>query len=132
MSSDELIKYRCSRALETYQEALLLSKGNHWNATANRLYYACFYAVNALLLTKGFTPSTHNGVKTEFHKSFIKTSIITKKSGRTFSRLFNLRNEGDYLDFRKLEKEDVESFFPEVEEFISELLKHINYNDSSL
>ena len=126
MSSEELIKYRCSRALETYQEALLLSRENHWNAAANRLYYACFYAVNALLIASGWSFSTHNGVKTEFHKNFIKTFIISKKSGQTYSRLFNLRHEGDYLDFKRLEKEDVESFFPDVEEFISELLKLIN------
>ncbi len=50
MNSDELIKYRHSRALETFQEALILARENYWNATANRLYYACFYAVSALLL----------------------------------------------------------------------------------
>jgi len=89
MNANELINYRLSRALETYEEALILRRENHWNASANRLYYACFYAVNALLLKKGISCSTHNGVKSEFHKSFIKSEIVSKQSGRLYSRLFN-------------------------------------------
>jgi uncharacterized protein (UPF0332 family) len=76
MNDNELINYRLSRALETYQEALLLGRENHWNAAANRLYYACFYAVNALLLKNGVSCSTHNGVKSEFHKSFIIAGLL--------------------------------------------------------
>jgi uncharacterized protein (UPF0332 family) len=126
MNSNELIQYRLSRALETFEEATILSKESHWNATANRLYYACFYAVSALLLKNGLSISIHNGVKTEFHKSFVKSAIISKQSGRTYSRLFNLRQEGDYLDFKRLEKEDVESFFLETKEFITEITILLN------
>jgi uncharacterized protein (UPF0332 family) len=45
-----LVKYRIERAEETYKEALLMRTEDHWNACANRLYYACFYAVSALLV----------------------------------------------------------------------------------
>ncbi len=126
MNSEELIKYRHSRALETYEEAAILARENHWNAAANRLYYSCFYAISALLLKNGLSNSTHNGVKTEFHKSFVKTGIISKQSGRTYSRLFNLRQEGDYLDFKRLEKADVDSFFSEANEFLNEISSMLN------
>jgi uncharacterized protein (UPF0332 family) len=39
-----LVKYRIERAEETYKEALLMRTEDHWNACANRLYFACFYA----------------------------------------------------------------------------------------
>ena len=42
MSNEELVKYRFSRAKETYDEAILLATGDHWNAVANRLYFADF------------------------------------------------------------------------------------------
>ena len=45
----DIIRYRLERAEETYQEALLMQREKHWNTCANRLYYACFYAVSALL-----------------------------------------------------------------------------------
>ena len=126
MNTEELINYRLSRAMETYEEAILLSRENHWNAAANRLYYACFYAINALLLKNGLSFNTHNGVKTEFHKRYVKTEIISKQSGRSYSRLFNLRQEGDYLDFKRLEKEDVESYFQEAEKLIKEITGLLN------
>ncbi|MCP4403256.1 MAG: HEPN domain-containing protein, partial [bacterium] len=57
----ELIQYRLERARETYQEALLMQREKHWNGCANRLYYACFYAVNALSAKTGHTSSKHTG-----------------------------------------------------------------------
>lgn len=46
----DLIQYRLSRAKETLDEVRDLDKLGHWNAAISRLYYACFYAVSALLL----------------------------------------------------------------------------------
>ncbi len=128
MSLNELVKYRISRAIETYEEAQLLAKENYWNTVANRLYYTCFYLVSALLLQKKLKLSTHNGVKTEFHKNFVKTNLVSKKAGKLYSRLINLRQEGDYLDFKRLEKNDVYPFIVEVKQFISELESLIEKN----
>jgi len=42
---------------------------NELNDTAmSRLYYAAFYAINALLAINGFNPKTHSGTKTIFNK----------------------------------------------------------------
>jgi hypothetical protein len=46
-----LVGYRLQRARETVEEARVLLETDHANACVNRLYYACFYAVSALLLT---------------------------------------------------------------------------------
>jgi uncharacterized protein (UPF0332 family) len=46
-----LIRYRLERAMETLDEAALLYEKGHLHAYVNRLYYACFYAVSALLLS---------------------------------------------------------------------------------
>lgn len=48
-----VIRYRLERAHEALEEARLLLDAEHANAAANRLYYACFYAVQALLLAEG-------------------------------------------------------------------------------
>lgn len=117
----ELIGYRISRSKETYEEALLLAKNNHWNAVANRLYYACFYIVNALLIKNDLNFSSHNGVKTEFHKSFVKTGIVSLELGKIYNRLFNLRQEGDYIDFQRFDGGDIEPFIEDVGRFLSEI-----------
>ena len=56
-------------------------------------------------------------MKTEFHRFFVKTEKITIQSGKLYSRLFNLRQEGDYGDLKRFEKEDIEPFIADVEEF---------------
>jgi len=120
-------KYRFSRAKETFNEAVLLGNEDHWNAVANRLYYACFYLVNSLLVQKDLSFKSHSGVKSEFHRSFVKTGKITMNSGRLYGRLFNLRHEGDYADFKRFEKEDIEPFIADVEEFFLEIEKLLEF-----
>lgn len=48
-TKDDLINYRIERAFNTLKTAKTLANSGDWNAVANRLYYACFYAVLALL-----------------------------------------------------------------------------------
>lgn len=50
----ELIKYRRSRAKETLEEAKIFFENKKLFATVNRIYYAIFYEVLALLPNKGF------------------------------------------------------------------------------
>lgn len=137
MSNDnhELIKYRVSRSKETLREAILMANNNHWNAVANRLYYAVFYIVNALLIKNNLNFSSHNGVKSQFHKNFIKPGIVTIELGKIYSRLFNLRQEGDYIDLTRFKKSDIEPFITDAKHFISEIESLITLgvpNSSSL
>jgi uncharacterized protein (UPF0332 family) len=57
----DFIQYRLKRAKETIIEIDLLIDVGHWNTVANRMYYACFYSVGALLLTENSKASTHSG-----------------------------------------------------------------------
>ena len=121
MSQEELIKYRVARANETFEEARLLAEAGYWNAAANRLYYACFYLVNALLISRKLSYSSHNGVKTEFNRVFVKSGLVSMESGKCYARVFNLRQEGDYIDFKRFEKQDIDPFFKEVQAFFLEV-----------
>ncbi|MBW1961255.1 MAG: HEPN domain-containing protein [Deltaproteobacteria bacterium] len=113
-----LIRYRIERARETLEEALLMQREGHWNSCANRLYYACYYAVTALLATKGLASSKHTGIKALFNQHFVKTGLVQKENGRLYNRLFDTRQEGDYVDFVVFERDDVEPLIPQVKDFI--------------
>ena len=54
--------------------------------------------------------------------------IVTKESGKTFNRLFNLRHEGDYADFIRLTEEDISPFINETKMFITEV-ESLIHND---
>ncbi len=98
-----LVAYRLQRAEEALEEARLMQNTKHWNACANRLYYAAFYAISALLVRDGHTASKHSGVKALFNRHYVKTGIVSKENGRLYSQLFDLRQEGDYIDFVSLD-----------------------------
>ena len=49
-TKEELINYRISRAKDTLDDAQILADKGKWNSAINRLYYAAYYAVIALLL----------------------------------------------------------------------------------
>jgi len=102
-----LVDYRMQRAAETLEEARLMQNVNHWNTCANRLYYAAFYAVSALLVRDGRTTSKHSGVKALFNRHYVKPGIVSRENGRLYNQLFDLRQEGDYIDFVFLEPETV-------------------------
>ena len=55
---DDLIIYRINRAFETIKEAESMIENEFWNASINRIYYACFYAVSGLLLKSDIDTST--------------------------------------------------------------------------
>lgn len=120
-TKDDLIKYRFNRALECLEEAKILAAKGHWNTVANRLYYASFYAINSLFVKYDIRAITHSGVKSSFHKEFIKTGIISFKNGLLYNDLFNKRQEGDYQDFQQFDQETIEPLIFQVSDFIKDI-----------
>ena len=95
-SIDALATYRLQRSLETMQEAEVLFSNEFYNAVINRLYYACYYAVTALLLKNGITAQTHSGTKSMLGLHFVVPGKLSKKIANTYFTLFEKRQSGDY------------------------------------
>ncbi|SHJ50262.1 Uncharacterized protein, contains HEPN domain, UPF0332 family [Tangfeifania diversioriginum] len=119
------IIYRLERSKEALEEATILYNNKKWNATINRIYYSCFYAVVALLLQHNIKTTTHDGVRNQFGFHFIKTKKIEKEYGRFFSLLFDYRLKGDYGDMFDFTEEQVSPLIKKVPEFLAEIKKHI-------
>lgn len=72
-----LIKYRLEEADNSIKEAeVLLKEGMSLRSVMNRLYYAMFYAVLALLQEKELGTSKHYGAISLFDREFIKSGIF--------------------------------------------------------
>ena len=117
-SREALIQYRLDRADETLKEVEILAKEAHYNAAANRLYYACYYAVSALLVANGLNTQSHAGAKTLLGLHFVSKGLLSNEYGKTFSRLFEIRHSGDYDDFVYCDKEMIDEYTPKVVDFI--------------
>ena len=93
---------------------------NELNDTAlSRLYYAAFYALNALLAVNGFNPKTHNGTKSVFNKEFILTGKVEGHYSDFYSFLMAKRFEADYDDFAFIDENKMQSLLAQTEEFVN-------------
>jgi uncharacterized protein (UPF0332 family) len=120
MTAEEwsLVQYRLSRARDAVNEAKLLLEAGYLHTFVNRLYYACFYAVSALLLSKGLSTSKHSHLRGLLHKEFIHPGVIPVRYGQLFDLLFNNRQKGDYSDLVVFEPEQVKDWLPQTREFV--------------
>lgn len=110
-----------SRANESIEEAKLLFDSGHINSYVNRLYYACFYAVSALLLTKKISTSKHGHLRSLLHKEFVKTGLISQETGKHFDLLFDSRQESDYADLVEFKANEVADWLPQTRTFVSHI-----------
>ena len=114
-----LITLRLARAKETMEEFKANMQLGYWRISANRLYYACYYAASALLIKNNLSAHTHAGVINQTGLHFVKKGIISKEQGKFFKRLFELRQSGDYDDWFDIEEDDVKPFIEPAEQFIA-------------
>lgn len=114
-----LIAYRMKRARDAIEEAKMLFDAGHFNAYVNRLYYACFYAVSALLLTRDLSTSKHGYLRSLMHQEFVKTGLIPKELGKHFDLLFDSRLEGDYGDFARFNADEVTGWLEQTQKFVA-------------
>ncbi|SRR6266545_3976995 len=113
-----LVRYRLERAREALAEVVVLLDSGHANTGVNRLYYACFYAVSALLLTKGLTATRHSGLRTLFHQHVIRPGLLPLVQGQLYDRLFDQRQQSDYADLVHFDVHEVRSWCGEAQVFV--------------
>ncbi|MCL5771975.1 MAG: HEPN domain-containing protein [Actinobacteria bacterium] len=129
----DLIKYRLKKSSETLADAKIIFEKASLTSTVNRIYYAMFYAVNALLLSKNFSSAKHSEVRALFNKEFINKGLVDKELGKFYSKIFEERQEGDYKDFAKFDNETVKNWLNSAEDFINEIEKlTVNIIDKNL
>ena len=102
-----IVEFRIGKAKRAYTEAKGIAELKYWETVANRLYYAVYNAVSALLVANGDSAQTHSGVIHLFGLRFIKTGVFSSDIGRLYHRLFTMRQTGDYDDTYELTEEDV-------------------------
>ena len=86
-SRDSLIVYRTERAYGSLKEAKLMAEGEFYNASINRLYYACYYMAVALLLKNNISAQTHSGVKTMLGMHFTSKGKLSISASKIFTTL---------------------------------------------
>lgn len=129
LTNDEreaIVSFRFQKGIETLEEAKGIATLGYWNAVANRLYYACYYVTSALLIKNKYAAQTHRGIIHLLGMHFIKKGIVSQDSGKLYSKLFELRQTGDYDDLFNLSESDVKPMISAAKKYIDELINLIN------
>lgn len=122
----DYVRLRKERSLETLDEARLLFRNGKLHGCVRSLYYACFYAVEALLRTEGKSASKHSGIQSLFNRFWVKPGRIPVDLGRFYSELFDVRHAGDYDYKRQFSVPEVEQWLSQAEQFVDVILGHVN------
>ena len=84
----------------------------------SRLYYACFYAVSALLYSHGLSAAKHSGVRSLFGRHFVKTGMVSRDLAAFYNDLFEYRQESDYEDFFETDPDLLAPWLDQAQQFI--------------
>lgn len=81
-----LVNLEYEKGKSFLEQAEKIVELGYWDMVANRLYYAVFHAVSALLIKNGHKVGTHKGVVLLFGQHYIKTGIFSPVEGRLYSQ----------------------------------------------
>lgn len=91
-----IVSLQLQKALKNLDQADNLCSMEYWDLAANRYYYACYHAIQALLIDSGLSCHTHAGLIASFGMHFVRTGKVDVSYGRFVSRLEQLRERSDY------------------------------------
>jgi uncharacterized protein (UPF0332 family) len=102
----KIAAYWIERSREALDSAAAELAAGRISFSVNRCYYACFYAASAVLVLRGARFAKHSGLRAAIHRELVKTGDLSVEAGRTYDRLFDLRQQADDAELASLTAED--------------------------
>ncbi len=122
----DIVEYRLEKSRTTLEEVKEVAKLGYWSLAANRLYYATYYACVSLLISKGIEATTHKGTMKMINYLLVKEGLLQIEDAKLISRLFLMRQSGDYEDLFDWSEKDILPLIPEVTSLIDRITSLIN------
>lgn len=123
-AANKLVEFYVEKSKATLIDAKLLAVNKGFASSVNRLYYACFYIVTALVIDKtSVRVKRHAGLRALFNNEFVRTGIISVQDGAFYSALMEKRDEADYGDFEVITEDEINTLVIQTEAFINTIKK---------
>ena len=121
----QIVCYRLEKSKKTLEDAQKVIELKMWVTAANRLYYAAYYAVSALLISNNINTKTHDGIIRMFNQHFVLPGKIDRELARQYNSLYTMRLTGDYGDCFDLQENDVLPLVKPAQTFIAKIWEMI-------
>lgn len=129
----EALKEQIKAILKKAKRSIIAAKGlienKDYDFASSRIYYAIFYGMEAVLLTRNISSSKHAGVISQFNQLYIKEDIFPKSFSKIISRLFRERQEGDYGFYFDISEEEILIDVESAEFFLNTISKYLKKED---
>ena len=120
-----LVSLQTEKAKRFLTQADEMANLKHWDLAANRYYYACFHAVQALFIAKGVNAHTHAGINTQFSLHFVKSGVVNISYGSFLARMFQLRQKADYNCAYEVSESEVQEIVELTHNFVKTIISLI-------
>jgi uncharacterized protein len=124
----EAVRELLEKAEQSIGAAELLMKDSYVDFAASRAYYAMFYTIEALLLSRDHSFSKHSAVIAAFGKEFVKTGTFDSRFHRYLLNAFDLRNAGDYGVIHAVRAEKARQTIDEARELLEAVEAYLAQN----
>ena len=124
-----IVEMELEKAERTFAEQEVLRKAGLWSTLANRLYYALFHAVSALLVSEGHEVGTHKGAVIRFQQYFVKTKLFSVEDGRFYSQMQTMRENADYNCSYDVSEEEILTRVEPAHRLIEKIKQYIANNN---
>ncbi len=120
-----IISYRLERAEESLRAARLLRDNNMLIPAMNRIYYAMFYAVQAVLARDEAAFAKHGQVKGYFNREYIKNGIFPVEAGKLYNMVFEYRQKFDYVDLVMPDVSAIDAYLRDAAVFVQQIRAYL-------
>lgn len=120
-----LVTLELEKVDKTLEEMQVQLQHNLWSMVANRLYYAVFHAVSALLINDHHEVGTHRGAVNKFSLFYVKAGVFSAAEGKLYSQLQQLREDGDYNCSIDVDQSDIEAKIQPARMLIDKIKQYI-------
>ena len=121
-----MVELEIERAEKITEQFQTLREQQYWDTLVNRMYYAAFHAVSALLIHNALHVHTHRGALNMFNKEFVRTGVFTEEEGHLFSKLEGLRERGDYNCFIDATEDEIVPLIEPLKNLIGKIKSKIS------
>ena len=121
-----MVDLEMERADKIIEQFETLRKQQYWDTLVNRMYYAIFHAVSALMIHNAISIHTHRGALNAVNKEFVRTGVFTEDEGHLFSKLEGLRERGDYNCFVDATEDEIVPLIEPLKALIEKIKTKIN------
>ncbi len=103
----ELVRLQMERADRFLAQADQMVSQDCLDLAANRYYYACFHAIQALFIHDGITSHTHRGMHQTLGLKYVLTGKFDAKLSAFLRTMEQLREKADYNCAYDVTREEV-------------------------